>query len=209
MSGLLGNLVTQVAQNALNGNQSNGGMGDLLGGMLGSAIGGGQQDNSFGLDDVLGGVLASQMNNNQGSGGLGSVLSSVLGSGQQQSGSNKSMLMAMLIPMVLNWIQGKGGLSGALSQLQSIGLADQVNSWMSTSQQNINLDGGQIGQLFGSDQISQVADKAGVDQNIVTQGLGMLLPEIMNQLTPQGGLQDEQQADQEIGDILGQLAGLM
>ncbi len=211
MSGLLGNLVSQIAQSAMNANQqpaqsqqsqqSQGGMGDLLGGMLSSALGGQQQNQQC----------------NPQAGGLGSVLGSVLsasmggGGGQQQANpsSNQGMLMAMIMPMVLNWIQSKGGLSGALSQIQNLGLTEQVSSWMSVDQPNVNLDENQVNQLFGEEPINQVASQAGVEKGLVAQGIGALLPEVINQLTPKGGTEYENEANSEISDILGQLGGLL
>lgn len=222
MSGLLGNLVTQIATSALSNNQpqqapQNAGLGGLLGSVLGgmSQNQGANQQSGFGLDDVLGGVLASQMNGgnnaNAGAGALGSILSSVLGGGSntQSAGSGKGMLLAAVLPMILGWIQKNGGLSGALSKVQSMGLGQQAQSWMSTEQGNINLDQTQVSQLFDSNDLAQVSQQTGFGQEEVCQGISELLPEVMNQLTPEGGMQHEAQANQEIDEIMGQLsAGL-
>lgn len=207
MSSLLGSLVTQVARSALTQNSApmsqGGGMGSILGNVLTSSLGANQQQNQFGLDDVLGSVLGNQMNANSGS-GLGSILGSVLGSKQS---SGQGMLLAAVLPLVLNWVQSNGGLSGALAKIQGMGMQQQADSWMSTSQPNTNLSIDQVGQLFGAAPISQVAQQVGANENMVMQGISELLPEVMNQLTPQGGMQVESQANQEIGDILAQLAG--
>lgn len=212
MSSLLGNLITQVATSALTKDSPQqslnptGDLGSILGNVLGSTMGAQQQNNQFGLDDVLGSVLGAQQANANTGGGLGSILGSVLGNKQS---SGQGMLVAVLLPMVLNWVQSNGGLSGALAKIQGMGMQQQADSWMSTSQANTNLSLEQVGQLFGRNEISQVSQQTGANENMVMQGISELLPEVMNQLTPQGGMQAESQANQEIGDILAQLAGGM
>lgn len=222
---LLGNLVTQVARQALEGqdkkhspNQrtqsaSTGGLGGILGSILGgnnSAQTNSQsQSNGFGLDDIIGGMLGGQMGGQtSGAGGLGSILGSVLGRGQASArgGSNKAMLVAALMPIALNWIQRNGGLSGALNKVKDMGFGNEAQSWMSTQQQNQNLDPNQINKLFDKQEIEHVCQQTGADETEVRQGLAELLPEIVNQLTPSGDLAKEQEANSEINEILSQIS---
>ena len=228
---LLGNLITQVARQAMDPEDAKrnpinqrveprrtGGLGDILGSVLGgssvqsntSAPSGG----GFGMDDILGSVLKSQMggSNAGGAGGLGSILGSVLGGGntggtaRSGMGGGKGMLVAALMPIVLSWIQRNGGLSGALSKIQGMGNSNQVQSWMSTDQENENLDPNEIDRLFDSQEIQQVAQQTGADESEVRQGISELLPEVFNQLTPTGGLDKEQEANNEINEILSQIS---
>ena len=223
---LLGNLITQVARQALDPNEAKrnpvnqriepratGGLGDILGSVLGGNKQAHQsqaQDNGFGLDDLLGGVLGGSMGGNRNTGGLGSILGSVLGGGSMggaRAGGGKAMLVAALMPIALNWIQRNGGLSGALSKIQDLGFGHQAQSWLSNEQQNQNLDPNQINKLFDEQELEQVRSQTGADDTEVRQGLAELLPEIVNQLTPNGGLDKEQEANQEIEDILRQISG--
>lgn len=208
--GLLDGLVGQIASQALNQNnqQSQGGLGDILGSVLGGATNQ-NQSSMGGLGNVLGGVLANSMGGNNQGGGLGNVLGGILGNslGGGQGG-NKNMLLAALLPMVLGWIQKQGGLSQAFNQLSGMGMGTQAQSWMSNAP-NQSVPPDMMSQLFNSQEINQVAQQTGMGQADVMQGLSALLPEVMNQLTPKGDLQTEGQANQEIGDILGQLAGMM
>ena len=232
---LLGNLVSQVARSALDPQDSQrnpvnqrttprrtGGLGDILGSVL---TGGSnqprdynpqqyerQQDNGFGLDDVLGG-LGGLMGGNQrngtnaGAGGLGDILVSVLGGQRNRSGfGGKGMLVAALLPMVLSWVQRNGGLSGALSKITSMGHEQQAKSWMSNNEQNDNLDPNEVSRLFDENEIQQVAAHTGANDAEVRQGLAELLPEVMNQLTPNGNLDHEAEANQEIDQIISQLS---
>lgn len=202
-----------------------GGLGDILGSVLGGASQTGgynprqydrHPDNGFGLDDILGGLTGGGLtggnqrggvNSNAGAGGLGDILGSVLG-GQRTKGGfgGKGMLIAALMPMVLSWIKRNGGLSGALSKITGMGYENQARSWMSNQQDNDNLDPNDISQLFDENEIQQVAAHTGANDVEVRQGLAELLPEVMNQLTPSGNLDNESEANEEIDQIINQLS---
>ena len=205
-----------------------GGLGDILGSVLGggSQTGGynprqydRQPDNGFGLDDILGGLTGGGLTGgnqrggvNSNAGGLGDILGSVLG-GQSMGGQTrksgfggKGMLIAALMPMVLSWIKRNGGLSGALSKITGMGYENQAHSWMSNQQDNDNLDPNDISQLFDENEIQQVAAHTGANDVEVRQGLAELLPEVMNQLTPSGNLDNESEANEEIDQIINQLS---
>lgn len=229
---LLTNLVTQIAQSALQNKMQGqtqaqnpmGGLGGMFGGSSPNAA-----NNGFGLDDILGSVLGGGMGNNLGmnngmsqGGILGQVLGSVLGGGMggglggalgggnnigvNRSGfGGKSMLMAALLPMVLMFIQRNGGLSGTLDKVRNMGFGQQANSWMSTDQ-NQPIDPNHVNQLFDSQEIEQVAAQTGVDSTEVRQGLAELLPQVMDNLTPNGDVDTDSQANDEINEILSQLS---
>lgn len=233
---LLGNLVTQVARSAIDPEDAQrnpinqrttprrtGGLGDILGGVLTGSRNqprdynpqqyDRQPDNGFGLDDIMGGLVGGNSGGNQrggmsaGSGGLGDILGSVLGGQRNRSGfGGKGMLIAALMPMVLSWIQRNGGMGGALSKITGMGYDKQARSWMSNQESNDNLDPNDISRLFDEKEIHQVAAHTGANDMEVRQGLSELLPEVMNQLTPQGNLDNEAEANQEIDQIMGQLS---
>lgn len=206
-----------------------GGLGDILG----SVLGGSKQQynpqqynrvdpNQLGLDDLLGGMmggggLGGMMGGNSrsgmggmGTGGLGSILGSVLGGQRRRSGfGGKGMLVAALMPLVLSWIQRNGGLSGALGKLSNLGFGNQTQSWMSTQDINDNVDPNEIEKIFDRNEILQIAQETGADETEVRQGLAELLPEVVNQLTPNGDLATEQEANEEIEQIMGQLSGTL
>lgn len=227
---LLGNLISQVARSAMDPNdaQSNpvnqrtnprrtGGLGDILGGVLGGGQSAGynpqqyerRTDNGFGLDDLLGGLTGGNQRGgmSSGAGGLGDILGGILGGQRNRGGfGGKGMLVAALMPMVLSWIQRNGGLSGALSKITGMGHEQQARSWMSNQDLNDNLDPNEVNQLFDENEIQQVAAQTGANETEVRQGLAELLPEVMNQLTPNGNLDHEAEANQEIEQIIGQLS---
>jgi uncharacterized protein YidB (DUF937 family) len=228
---LLGNLVSQVARSAMNPEDAQrnpvnqridprrtGGLGDILGSVLGGGNPAGgynprqydrQPDNGFGLDDIIGSLTGGNQRGsvNSGAGSLGDILGSVLGGQRTRSGfGGKGMLIAVLMPMVLNWIKNNGGVSGALSKITGMGYDNQARSWMSNQDDNDNLDPNEIGRLFDENEIQQVAASTGANEVEVRQGLAELLPEVMNQLTPNGNLDNESEANTEIDQIMNQLS---
>lgn len=156
------------------------------------------------LNGLLGNLLGSQTNNPNDL--ISSALNGLMGS-QPQQGFNKKILIAILIPIILNWIQKNGGLSQSLSKLTQMGLGDQVNSWVGQGN-NQNLDSQDVQKIFGTNEIEQVAQKAGCSQSEVSQGIADLLPQIINQFTPNGNLANHQAMDSEIGEILSKLPAL-
>lgn len=218
----------RMGQNDMSGTASQGYGNDPMGSMLGSVLGGnmgGSMNGSGGMGDILGSVLGGGMGNNMGmntgmsSGGMmGQVLGSILGGGggfggmgsgfgnQQHSGfSGKSMLMAALLPLALSFIQRNGGLSGALNKITGMGHSQQANSWMSTDQTNMPLDALTVSQLFDHSELQQVADQTGLDTHEVQQGMAQFLPQVFDNLTPNGDTDTEEEANNEISDILTQL----
>ena len=225
---LLQGIVTQVVQNALAGNQpqqqqaQQGGLGGLLGGltggnaggnsalggMLGSVVAGQVAKNNPALGGLLGSVLGGQQRNTS-AGDLGNILGSVLGSQKQapvQSGGgfNKGALLLALLPIVLGFIQSNGGLSAMLAKVTGSGLNNQAQSWVGIDKDNDGLDAKDILGLFGQDAINSACQSTGANQDQVCQGIAELLPQVVDGLTPQGNLQNEQEANAEINEILAQ-----
>ena len=194
----LTNIVQILAQQALGGQQqSQGGLGGVLGSVLGGLTGGQQQQSQGGLGGVLGSVLGG------------------LTGGQQQapqgqaSGFNASSLLVAVVPLVLAWIQQNGGLQGALAKLQGAGLGGQVQSWVDPSKGNGTVDVSQIQSLFGGQQVEQVAQQANVPTNEVYGAISTVLPQIIDSLTPQGDATDHNEANGDIQNVLNMVSGFL
>ncbi|UNU74069.1 YidB family protein [Moraxella nasovis] len=198
LGGIFGDVLGDNDSRQQKSRTSQGGLGDILGGVLG----GGRQSGGQ-LGDVLGGLLGGQSKSPN---DLGSVLGSVIGSQMGGRGSfNKSTLLVALLPVVLGFIQKSGGLSGVLSKFDSNGLGNKAQSWLSIDRDNDGIDIGDIKRLFGNDEINSVCEKTGASQNEVCQGIADLLPQVMDELSPRGNLEDEGRANQEISEILQKL----
>ena len=122
------------------------------------------------LDQLLGGVMGSQPGNVS----------------QQQQGS--------LMDMATSMISGSpGGLSGLLEQFRSAGLGQQADSWVSTGQ-NMPVSGDQVSSVLGQGQMQNMGQRLGLPPGAVAGALAMILPMVIDKLTPNGQV-PHQQAD--------------
>jgi len=87
----------------------------------------------------------------------------------------------------------KTKLSGLIQKFTSNGLGDIVNSWTGTGE-NLPISSDQISKVFGPDTIKNIAEKTWLDTNAVTGQLTTILPQVINNLTPDGKIPE--------GDIL-------
>ncbi|MDH0711834.1 YidB family protein [Acinetobacter johnsonii] len=184
------------------------------------ALGANQQSNQSqgGLGGILGSVLGQLGGNNQQSaqGGLGGILSSVLGQlgGQQQrtaagASGTQSLLIAVL-PLVLAWIQKQGGLQGALDKLKNAGLANQVQSWVDPQQQNAqDVPTQNIQNLFDDQDVEQVAQQTQAPKQAIYGAIASVLPQVIDSLTPQGSSTNPQEANQDIQNVLNLVSGFL
>ncbi|MEV4410688.1 YidB family protein [Catellatospora sp. NPDC049609] len=102
---------------------------------------------------------------------------------------------------------GQGGgqqanLSGLMDQLSKSGLGPQVQSWVGTGQ-NQNVTGAQLQQALGGGTIEHVAQEAGTTPRQAADDLAKVLPELVNQATPDGRIPDQQQMQQMMGKLFG------
>ena len=79
------------------------------------------------LDDLIGNVLGSALGANQRQDPLGSVLGGLTGGNQAQSGN-------LLLQLALSLLQQNGGLEGVLGKFRQGGLGQQADSWVGTGQ---------------------------------------------------------------------------
>lgn len=162
------------------------------------------------LDQLVGAVLAGQGGQSQGqggAGGLGELLSGLAGGGRQSGGGGGSLLTTLL-PVVLAMLQrrgggaggGLGGLGGLLQQFQAAGLSQQADSWVSTGA-NLPISAEDLTRALGRDQVAQIAAQAGVSEEQASSGLAAMLPELVNQLTPNGAMPEQNEMDDALGSL--------
>jgi uncharacterized protein YidB (DUF937 family) len=126
---------------------------------------------------------------------LDDIAGQVLGSAKQ---GGQSALINAVVGMLGN--QSAGGLAGLVEQFAGKGLGDIVNSWVGTGQ-NLPVTPEQVHHGLGSDTINQISQQVGLTPAQVTSHLSELLPQIVDKLTPNGKVQEE--------NILSQGAGLL
>lgn len=148
------------------------------------------------LDALIGNVLGSALGGNQRQDPLGSILAGLGGGNRGQSG-NPLLQVALLL------LQQNGGLEGLLSKFRQGGLAQQADSWVSTGQ-NMNISANDLQQIFGSSTLRDLASQLGMPEEQAGSTMAQVLPELINQLTPQG--QVPANGDEEIAEGLSMLA---
>lgn len=107
----------------------------------------------------------------------------LLGGSQQGGGQN---LLSEVMAMVNNH---PGGLAGLVQSFQQGGLGDVVNSWVGTGQ-NMPISADQIQNVLGSGQLQSLASKLGISPGDAGSHLSQLLPAVIDQLTPNGQVED-------------------
>lgn len=155
------------------------------------------------LDEVLGAVLKG----GQAQGGLGGLGDLLGGRGGGSSSGGGNLLMALL-PLVVMMLQNRGGAAGAsgglgglLQQLQAAGLGQQADSWVGSGT-NAPVSAEQLRNALGPQSIHELAAQAGVSDDEAGEGLAALLPELVNQLTPEGRMPaDPVQVDTAFDDL--------
>lgn len=184
------------------------------------ALGANQQSNQSqgGLGGILGSVLGQLSGNNQQSsqGGLGGILGSVLGQlgGQQQrstaGASGTQSLLVAVLPLVLAWIQKQGGLQGALDKLKGQGLTSQVDDWVSTGPgENAQVQPDQVQSLFDDADVEQVAQQTQAPKQDIYSAISTVLPQIIDSLTPQGEQTSKQEANDDIQQVMNLVSGFL
>lgn len=80
-----------------------------------------------------------------------------------------------------------GGLNNLIAKFQQSGLDDVVASWVGTGA-NKAVSAEQVQQALGAEQVQQLAAQAGVPAEQASNQLAQMLPELINQLTPNGAV---------------------
>lgn len=129
---------------------------------------------------------------------LDDLAGNMLGSGAQ----------SRLAELALNLVNdnASGGLSGLAKTFTEKGLGDVIASWVSTGE-NQPVSGDQISQALGSEKIGEIAQQLGIGQQDAANGLAGLLPEIIDKLTPDGQVPDDDVLTQGLNLLKGRLFG--
>lgn len=105
-----------------------------------------------------------------------------------------------LMSSVMQLLGGQGGLQNLISQFDAKGLGDIIGSWVGTGQ-NKSISPDQLQNVLGSDVLSGIASKLGLNTNDLSSQLSNLLPGVVDKLTPEGKVPD--------GDIMSQASDLL
>ncbi len=128
------------------------------------------------LDHILSG-MAGTAGGGQSS-GIQNVLTSLLGGGSSQSGMMGQPGMTG---------GGIGNLLQLVSMFQNSGHGGIVDSWVGTGQ-NQNISPDQLHSVLGEDRVSDLSHQSGMPTHDLLSQLSQHLPQIIDQLTPNGRL---------------------
>lgn len=108
--------------------------------------------------------------------------------GNQAAGTEAGAggLAGSLLQMIQNQ---PGGLSGLVQSFHDKGLGGLVSSWVSSGP-NPAISPDQVTHVLGSDQVKELAAKAGINPEIASGAIAALLPSLVDKLTPNGAVPD-------------------
>jgi uncharacterized protein YidB (DUF937 family) len=130
--------------------------------------------------------------------GLGAIADLVMKNPQILSAA-----LSMLNPKDAS-VGGSGGLEEVIGAFDKGGLGDIMSSWVGGGP-NKPVDPGALAKVLGPDVLGQFARKAGIGHGDASSVLASVLPEIINQMTPQGQVPQGHALDGVLGSLLGQL----
>ena len=151
-----------------------GGLGDLL---KGTGSGGG------GLGDLLGGILGGGARGGSlGAGGLGG-----------------NPMLRMLLPLVAGMLMN-GGLQKILSRLKDQGKGAQAESWVGTGA-NEPVGADDVKGAIDDEELDRIAQQLGVSRDEAAEAVAQVLPDVVDQASPDGQLPDDEELDQKFGRL--------
>jgi uncharacterized protein YidB (DUF937 family) len=131
---------------------------------------------------ALPGTAPGAPNAGSAGGGLGDLLKGGLG-GLLAGGAAGSVL--------------SGGLNDLLKQLQQNGHGDVAQSWVGSGP-NKSIAPQDLADALGADRINALMSYSGMSRNDLLQGLSQQLPDVVDQLTPDGRVPTEEEAEQMV-----------
>jgi uncharacterized protein YidB (DUF937 family) len=139
---------------------------------------------------------------------INQILGAAIGSAMGGRNSPNAALVNMVLGMLGGGQQAQSGMQGGLAalvqQFAQAGLGNVANSWVGTGE-NMSITPQQLQQAFGQQQVQHMAQQSGMGQDDMLQSLSQFLPGLVDHLTPQGRVPQQDSLQSTIGALLGQL----
>ena len=194
-----------------------GGMSPIMMALLGlvaykavKGFGGGQPANPSGAGWTGSLPPGGTVNAGHPGGGIGDILGGLLGgkpgsaptinAGAKPGGSLKDLLPGGLGGLLGGATAGtvlSGGLGNLIKEFQDSGHGRAAQSWVGTGP-NQKIAPNELASALGNDTIDALSRQTGVGREDLLAGLSQHLPDLINQLTPNGRLPTEQEASRMI-----------
>lgn len=121
--------------------------------------------------------------------------------GRSGGGMVARLLGGPMLGIVLGMLERQGGLGGMLDRFRGAGLGPKADSWVGTGpNQALNAD--ELERAVGPEELRQIADQTGMSVEQAREELADGLPEVVDHLTPNGEVPD----DDMLSGMLEQLA---
>jgi uncharacterized protein YidB (DUF937 family) len=131
---------------------------------------------------------------------LGAAASSLSG----QSSGGQQALLGVVVRLINN--PQTGGLAGLVQKFRDEGLGAVVDSWVSNGAK-LPVTPAQIQAVLGNEQVQHLASLLGMDATQVTAQLAQHLPQIIDDLTPNGHVTEGDLMAQGMDLLKGKLFG--
>jgi uncharacterized protein YidB (DUF937 family) len=118
------------------------------------------------------------------------AIGSILGGGGQQPSD--------LLSSLLNQA---GGLTGLMERFDQAGLKDAFASWVSTGE-NLPVQPAQLERALGAQEISALAQKLGINAQMLLPMLNQFLPQIIDKLTPNGTVENAHPSADQLQSVI-------
>ena len=126
---------------------------------------------------------------------LDSILGAVSGKSDGDGGANP------LIGILGSLLTQSGGLQGLANKFSQSGQGGTFSSWVGMGE-NQPISSDQIQKVLGSDQVSALATKMGVDPAQASHFLAEYLPKVVDKLTPAGKVDPSADHQQGLANML-------
>ncbi len=127
--------------------------------------------------------------------GLFDMLAKQALSGMLSGGQIGSDMLSKLLNEV-------GGLEGLRGKFNTAGLGEVFESWIGKGV-NQAIDPEQLRGVVGSDTVKEMASKVGIDVSSLMPLLSQFLPQVIDQLTPDGKIENATPSADQLQDVLG------
>lgn len=122
------------------------------------------------------------------------------------AGDTAGAILAALLGYMTS--PGEGGFSGFLDKFRSAGLGSSVDSWISGATGDA-VSAGDVSAALGDEAVATIAADAGVDSETAARGIAAMLPNVVDKLTPDAEVPDDDSVMSKIGGFLADWGGVI